>query len=169
MVRPNINVFIPWQRIYAMFCTHLFWSNLFSVLAAGIMWKLSPELFLWESLQPKPAQVATMMTVWKMTTVFGSSRRNFLSLHYVTYFNGQILQISTENATLQVPFPGIKWENIHFCGFLKKTYVANRRKIKVSSTQKYVKFLSRGYFFTPYISPLNIIFIKDKINHVWQK
>ena len=57
--------------------------------------------------------------------------------------------------TLQVPFRGISWENIHFCGFLKKTYIANGRKIKVNSTKKYVKFLSSGYFFSLYISPLS--------------
>ena len=59
-----------------------------------------------------------------------------------------------ENVTLQVQFRGISWENIHFCGFLKKTYIANGRKIKVNSTKKYVQFLSSGYFFLSYISPL---------------
>ena len=56
--------------------------------------------------------------------------------------------------TLQVPFWGISWENIHFCGFLKKAYIVNGKKIKVNSTKKYIKFLSRGYFFPSYISPL---------------
>ena len=82
-----------------MFCIHLCRSNLFSALAAGILWKLNPGLFLREFVQPNAAQVATMMTLWKMTTVFRSSSWNFLSLHYVTYFICQILQISTENVT----------------------------------------------------------------------
>ena len=140
-----------------MFCIHLCWSNLFSALAAGILSKLNHGLFLREFVQPNAAQVATMMTLWKMTTVFRSSSWNFLSLHYVTYFTRWILQISTVNVTLQVLFRGISWENIHFCGFLKKTYIANRRKIKVNSTKKYVKFLSSGYFFSSYISPLGIM------------
>ena len=86
-------------------------------------------------------------TLWKMTTVNRPSSWNFLSIHYVTYFIRRILQISTKNVTLQVPFRGISWENIHFCGFLEKTYIANGSKIKVNSTRKYVKFLSSGYFF----------------------
>ena len=147
MVCTNIKVFILWQGICAMDVLYLCESNLFSALAAGILWKLNPGLFLREFVQPNAAQVATMMTLWKMTTVFRSSSWNFLSLHYVTYFIRRILQISTENVTLQVPFRGISWENIHFCGFLKKTYIANGRKIKVNSTKKYVKFLSSGYFF----------------------
>ena len=57
--------------------------------------------------------------------------------------------------TLQVPFRGISRENIHFCGFLKKTYIANGKKMKVNSTKKFVKFLSNRYFFSLYISPLN--------------
>ena len=137
-----------------MFCIHLCWSNLFSALAAGTLWKLNPGLFLREFVQPNTAQVATMMTLWKITTVFRSSSWNFLSLHYVTYFIHKILQISTKNVTLQVLFWGIGWENIHFCGFWKKTYIANGRKIKVNSSKKYVKFLSSGYFFLSYISPL---------------
>ena len=82
-----------------MFCIHLCRSNLFSALVPGILWKLIPRLFLREFVQPNAAQVATMMTLWKMTTVFRSSSWNFLSLHYVTYFICQILQISTENVT----------------------------------------------------------------------
>ena len=61
---------------------------------------------------------------------------------------------TTENVTFQVPFQGISWENIHFCGFLKKTYIANRRKMKVNSIKKYAKFLSSGYFFPSFISRL---------------
>ena len=130
-----------------MLCIHLCRSNLFSALAAGILWKLNPGLFLREFVQPNAAQVATMMTLWKMTTVFRSSSWNFLSLHYVTYFIRRILQISTENVTLQVPFRGISWENTHFFGFLKKSYIANGRKIKVNSTRTYVKLLPSRYFF----------------------
>ena len=39
--------------------------------------------------------------------------------------------------------------------FLKKAYIANGRKIKVNSSKKYVNFLSKGYFFPSYISPLS--------------
>ena len=130
-----------------IFCIHLCGSNLFSALAAGILWKLNPGLFLREFAQSHAAQVANMTTLWKMTTVFCSSSWNSLSLHYVTYFIHRFLQISMENVILQVPFGRISWENIHFCGFLKKAYIANERKIKVNSTKKYVKFLSSGYFF----------------------
>ena len=130
-----------------MFCIHLCRSNLFSALAAEILWKFNPGIFLLEFVQPKAVQVATMITLWKMTTVFRSSSWNFLSLHHVTYFIRRILQISTENVALQAPFREISWKNIHFCGFLKKTYITNGRKIKVNSTKKYIKFLSSGYFF----------------------
>ena len=136
-----------------MLCIHLCRSNLFSALAAGILWKLNPGLFLREFVQPNAAHVPAKMTLWKMTTVFHSSSWNFLSLHYVTYFTRRILQISTENLTLQLTFWGISWENIHF--FKKKAYIANGRKIKVNSSKKYVNFLSKGYFFLSYISPLS--------------
>ena len=71
-----------------------------------------------------------------------------------------------ENVILQVPFGRISWENIHFCGFLKKAYIANERKIKVNSTKKCVKFLSSGYFFPLYISPLMKGNFESKI---WKK
>ena len=141
MVCTNIKVFILCR------------SNLFSALTEGILWKLNPGLFLWEFVQPNKVQVATMMTLSKMITVFRSSW-NFLSLHYITHFIRRIFQISMENVTLQVPFRGISWQNIHFCGFLKKTCIANGRKIKMDSSKKYVKFLSSRYFFPSYISPL---------------
>ena len=106
-----------------------------------------------EFVQPNAAHVTTMMTLWKITTVLRSSSWNFLSLHYVIFYSPNSSN-TTENVTFQVPFQGISWENIHFCGFLKKTYIANGRKIKVNSTKKYVQFLSSGYFFLSYISPL---------------
>ena len=119
MVRTNIKVLILWQGIW-MFCIHLCRGNLFSALATGILWKLNPGLFLREFVQPNAVQVATMMTLWKMTTVFRTLSWNFLYRHYVTHFIRQILQTSRENVTLQVPFRGINWENIHFCVFFKK-------------------------------------------------
>ena len=106
-----------------------------------------------EFVQPNAAHVTTMMTLWKITTVLRSSSWNFLSLHYVIFYSPNSSN-TTENVTFQVPFQGISWENIHFCGFLKKTYIANGRKIKVNSTKKYVKFLSSGYFFPSFISRL---------------
>ena len=136
-----------------MFYIHLCRSNLFSALAGVILWKLNPGLFLRELVQPNAAHVPAKMTLWKMITVFSSSSWNFLSLHYVTYFTRRILQISTENLTLQLTFRGISWENFFF--FKKKAYIANGRKIKVNSSKKYVNFLSKGYFFPSYISPLS--------------
>ena len=62
-----------------------------------------------------------------------------------------------ENVTLQVLFRGISQTNIHFDGLKKKTCNANGRKIKVNSTEKYVKFLSNGCFFSSYISPLRLL------------
>ena len=72
MVRTNMKVFILWQEGSArwMFCIHLCRSDLFSVLAAGILWKLNPGLFLREFVQPNAAQVPTMVTLWKVTTGF---------------------------------------------------------------------------------------------------
>ena len=52
--------------------------------------------------------------------VFRTSSWNFLYRHYVIDFIRRILQTSRENVTLQVPFRGISWENIHFCVFFKK-------------------------------------------------
>ena len=152
MVRTNTTFFIFWQEICMIFGVHLCWSNLFSALAVGILWKLNPGFFLLEFVQPNTAQVTTMITVWKMTILFRCSSWNFLSLHYVTYFNCWTLQISTENGTLQFLFQGKSWENIHFFDFLKMTYIANARKIKVNSTKKCVNFLSSGYFFVVYFS-----------------
>ena len=153
-----VHTYISFHPLAKDLCNECFvsicWSNLFSALAAGTLWKLNPGLFLQEFVQPNTVQVATMMTLWKITTVFWSSSWNFLSLHYITYFIHQILQISTKNVTLQVLFRGTSWENIHFYGFWKKTYIANGKKIKVNSSKKYVKFLSSGYFFPLYISPL---------------
>ena len=66
----------------------------------------------------------------------------------------ELFKYPRENVTLQVPFRGISWENIHFCDFLKNTYIANGGKIKVNSPKKYVQLLSSGYFLSSYISPL---------------
>ena len=95
-----------------------------------------------------------MMTLWKMTTVFRSSSWNFLSLTLRHILFAEFFKYPRENVTLQVPFRGINWENIHFCDFLKNTYIANGGKIKVNSPKKYVQLLSSGYFLSSYISPL---------------
>ena len=95
-----------------------------------------------------------MMTLWKIITVFRSSSWNFSSPHYVTYFVRQRLQKFTEKVTSKVPFREISWENIHFCGLKKETFISNGRKIYVNSSKKYVKFFSSGYYFSSYISPL---------------
>ena len=141
-----------------MFCVHLSWIILFSALVAGILWKVNSRLFLWEFVQPNTVQVATMITLCKMATVFSSSSWTFSSLHCVRYFIRRIFKISMKNVSLQVPYWGISWENIHFCGFLKKTYIPNGRKIKVDSSKKEVRFLSSGYFFPLCISPLSFFF-----------
>ena len=137
MVSTNIKAFILWQGICAMNVLYPSLSKqfVFSISSSNPV-KTLPRAILRELVQPDAAQVTTMMTLWKMTTVFCSSSWNFLSLHYVIYFILWIFQISTKNVTLQVPFRGISWENIHFCGFLKKTYIANGRKIKVDSSKK---------------------------------
>ena len=130
-----------------MFCIHLFRSNFFSALAAGILWKLNPGLFLREFVQPNAAQVATMMTLWKMTIVFRSSSWNLLSLHDVIFYSPNSSNIHGECDFASSVSGNQLRKYTFFCVFLKKIYIANGRKIKVNSTKKYVKFLSGGYFF----------------------
>ena len=118
MVRTNIKVSSFGKgSAQRMFCIHLCRSNLFSALAAGILWKLNPGLFLWEFVQQNAAQVATMMTLWEMTTVFHSSSRNFLSLHYVTYWpNSSNIHKECDFASSIL---GNKLGKYTFCGFKK--------------------------------------------------
>ena len=85
--------------------------------------------FLQEYLQPNKLQVATIMVLWKMITVFCSSSWNFSSPHYVACFVCQSLQIFVEKVTLWVMFHKISWKNINFCGLKKETFISNGRKI----------------------------------------
>ena len=89
----------------------------------------NPDTFLQEYVQPNASQVVTMTTLWKIITVFHSSSWNFSSQHYVTYFICQSLQKFTEKVTSKVLFRKIGWENIHFYGFKKKTFISNGKKI----------------------------------------
>ena len=68
-----------------MFCIHLCRSNLFSAIAAGILWKLNPWLFLREFVQPNAAQVATMMTLWKILLCSVSSSSSVVSPEHTNY------------------------------------------------------------------------------------
>ena len=45
----------------------------FEHLQQGSFEKLNPGIFLQEYIQPNASQVATMMALWKMNTVFRSS------------------------------------------------------------------------------------------------
>ena len=101
----------------------------FEHLQQGSYEKLNPGIFLQEYVQPNASQVATMMALWKIITVFRSSSWNFSSPHYVTYFVRQRLQKFTEKVTSKVSFREISWENIHFCGLKKETFISNGRKI----------------------------------------
>ena len=83
----------------------------------------------YEKLNSGNLQVATIMALWKTITVFRSSSWNFLSPHYVTYFVRQRLQKFMEKVSSKVPFREISWENIHFCGLTKETFISNGTKI----------------------------------------
>ena len=63
--------------------------------------KLNPGIFLQECVQPNASHVATMMTLWKIITVFRSSSWNFSSSHYVTYFVRQSLHSDFESSVSQ--------------------------------------------------------------------
>ena len=91
--------------------------------------KLSPEIFLLKNVQPNAFQVATMMALWKIITMFCFSSWNFSSPHYVAYLVCQRLQKFMEKVNLKVLFCKISWQNIRFCGFKKETFVSNERKI----------------------------------------
>ena len=91
--------------------------------------KLNPGIFLQEYVQPNVSQVATMMALWKIITVFRSSSWNFSSPRYVICFVHQSLQKFTEKVTLKVPFREISWENIHLYGLKKESFNSNWRKI----------------------------------------
>ena len=91
--------------------------------------KLNPGIFLQEYVQPNASQVATMMALWKIITVFRSSSWSFSSPRYVICFVHQSLQKFTEKVTLKVPFREISWENIHLYGLKKESFNSNWRKI----------------------------------------
>ena len=81
--------------------------------------KFHPGIFLQEYVQPNAPQVATMMALWKVITVFPSSSWNVSSPHYVTCFLHQNLQKFKQKMTLSVPLCKISCENIFFCHFTK--------------------------------------------------
>ena len=116
--------------------------------------KLNRRIFLQEYVQPNTSQIATMIALWKIITVFRSSSWNFSSPHYLKYFVCQSVQKFMEKKTSKVPFREIKWENIHFCGFKKETLFLMRGKCMETLQKKYVKFFTSGYYFPLYISPL---------------
>ena len=64
----------------------------FERLQQGSYEKLNPGIFLQKYVQANVSQVATMMAVWKIITMFRSSNWNFSSPHYVRYFVPQRLQ-----------------------------------------------------------------------------
>ena len=136
-------------------------GNIFNIpIAAGILWKLNLGIFLKEYVQPNASQVATMMALWKMITMFRSSSWNFSFTHYVTSFVRQGLQIFTEKVT---SVSRNKLEKNTFLWFL------------VNSSKKSAKFFCSGYYFPSHISPLissKPIFCPAKNGYfrlIWQK
>ena len=91
------------------------------------------------------SQVPTMMSLWKMITVFRSLIWNFLSPYYVTCF-------AHPNIYGERDF--VSWKNIRFCGLKKQTFISDGRKIQVNSSKDYVKFFCSANYFPSYISPL---------------
>ena len=71
----------------------------FEHLQQGSYKKLNPGIFFQEYLNPNTSEVATIMVLWKMITVFCSSSWNFSSPHYITCFVCHSLQVFTEKVT----------------------------------------------------------------------
>ena len=117
----------------------------FEHLQQGSYEKLNLEIFLQDYLQPNASQVPTMMSLWKMITVFRSLIWNFLSPYYVTCF-------AHPNIYGERDF--VSWKNIRFCGLKKQTFISDGRKIQVNSSKDYVKFFCSANYFPSYISPL---------------
>ena len=63
----------------------------FEHLQLGFYEKPNPGMFLQEYVQPNAPQVATVMALWKLITVFRSSSRNFAAPNYGTYLVRQSL------------------------------------------------------------------------------
>ena len=135
-----------------MFCIHLCRVHLLWAFAAGILWKTQPWNIFARVLTVK-CIASCMMALWKISTVLHSSSWNFSSPHYVTYFVCQRLQKFMKKVTLKVLFHEVSWENTHFCGLKKETFISYGRKW-VNSSKKYVKFFSSVHYFPSYISPL---------------
>ena len=156
MIRANKKVFIFRQGNCTMNVLHPSLSKSFALCICNRdrMKNSTLGFFLQEYIQPNASQVAIMMALWKIVTVFRSSSWNCSSPHYVTYFIRQRLQKFTEKVTSKIPFREKSWENIHFCVFKKETFISNGRKIYVNSSKKYVKFFSSEYYFPSYISLL---------------
>ena len=119
-----------------MFCIHLYRRNLFSALAAGILWKLDPGLFFGSSYSQTQRRLQPwwLFGRWLLCSVL----QVVISYPYITshILHGKCDFVSSVS--------GNKLGKYTFWGFLKNTYIANGRKIKVSSTKKYVKVLSSG-------------------------
>ena len=88
-----------WHILMNVLHPSLLKSFALRAFAAGILWKTEPLDFLHDYLQLNASQVATMMSFWKMITVFRSSNWNFSSPHYVTCFICESFQIFTEKGT----------------------------------------------------------------------
>ena len=84
--------------------------------------ELNLGIFLQDDVHPNALQVATMMTLWKVITVFCSSSWNFSSPHYIIYFVCQSLKKFMVKVTSKFLFCKINWENIHFYGLKKRDF-----------------------------------------------
>ena len=134
-----------------MFCISFCWNHLLWKFAARILWKTQ----LWDVF----ARLST-------TKCIASSNHDVsLEDDYCVPFFDLNFFIPTLRHMFCSPNPSniygekgfVSWKNIHICGLQKETFLSDGRKIQVSSSKKYVKFFSSGYYFPSYISPSKLV------------
>ena len=101
MIRANKKDFIFRQGKCSMNVPHSSLSKSFAlnICSMGSYENLNLGIFLQDYLQPNVSQVATMMSLWKMITVFRSLSWSFSFPHHITCLVRQSLQIFTEKGT----------------------------------------------------------------------
>ena len=132
-----------------MFCICLCGNHLLWTFAARIPWKTQP----WDILLRLPTAKCIASSNHNVSLEDDYCVRFFDLKFFTLTLRHMFCSPNPSNIYGQRDF--VSWKNIHFCGLKKVFYFW--WEIQVSSSKKYVKFLSCGYHFPSYISRLNLI------------
>ena len=93
-----------------MFCICLCRNYLLWTFAATILWKTQPWDIFADYLQPNALQVPTMISLWKMITLF----RSLIWIFFIPTLRHMFCSPNPSNIYGERDF--LSWKNIHFCG-----------------------------------------------------